>query len=66
MPRKAREPLDPRGREIRFYKGDWERLSEMLAPKKITPSEYLREMVARKLRAIEEQVPRTAVEEIEL
>lgn len=66
MPRKAREPLDPRGREIRFYDGDWERLTDILAPKKITPSEFIREMVARKIRAVEDALPRAEIEDIEI
>lgn len=66
MPKKSREPLDPKGREIRFYSGDWERLTDILAAKKITPSEFIREMVKRKIRQVESVVPREMVEEIEV
>lgn len=62
MPRKAREALDPKGREIRFYSGDWDRLSEILAPRKISPSEFIREMVNRKIREVENALPRKEFE----
>lgn len=55
MSRKLKRPLDPAGREIRFFEGDWERLREILAPKKVTPSEFIREMVYRKIRQIDEK-----------
>lgn len=53
MPKKSKRPLDPIGREIRFFVGDWDRLTEILAARRITPSEFLREYVHRKLRQIE-------------
>lgn len=64
MPRKSSRPLDPIGREIRFYAGDWDRLTELLAARKLTPSYFLREFVHRKLRQID-SLP-TQTEEIEV
>lgn len=45
MPKAPKFPLDPDGREFRPYKGDWERLAILLAPTKVKPSEFIREMV---------------------
>lgn len=59
MSRKLKRPLDPIGREIRFFEGDWERLREILAPRKVTPSEFIREMVYRKIRQIDEKAQLT-------
>lgn len=47
MPRKNRRPLDPRGREVLFYSGDWDRLAEILAPRRIKPGTFIRAMVAK-------------------
>jgi hypothetical protein len=54
MPRKSKFPLDPIGREILPYRGEWERLAEILAPKKIRPSTFLREVIHRTIRRAEE------------
>lgn len=64
MPRKARLPLDPVARRLFFFAGDWERLTEILAARRLTPSEFLREYVHRKLRQIESLPKRE--EEIEV
>lgn len=55
MSRKLKRPLDATPHEIRFFEGDWDRLREILAAKKVTPTEFIREMVYRKLRQIEEK-----------
>lgn len=55
MPRRSREPLDPRGREIQPYRGDWERLEEILKPRKIKPGTFIREMIRRTIRQVEDR-----------
>lgn len=42
-------------REMLFYKGEWERLREILAPRKLSPTEFVRELVHKKLRQIEDR-----------
>ena len=62
MARRARSPLETKGREIRFFTGDWDRLAEILAPLKVTPSEYIRELVRKKIKGIEERVNQKTME----
>jgi hypothetical protein len=54
MPKRSRQPLEIRGREVRLYKGDWDRLEEILAPHRLKPSAFIRELVSKKIRQIEE------------
>jgi len=55
MPKRSREPLELKGREIRFYQGDWDELASILAPVKLTPSAFIREMTRKHIRAIQAQ-----------
>lgn len=66
MPRKSETPLDPRGREVQLYRGDWDRLKDILAPKGISPSAYIRELVRLKLRKIESQAAPMEETDVEL
>jgi hypothetical protein len=45
--RRSRLPTECR----KFYpfKGDWERLAEILAPTKVTPTEFMRELLRRQI-----------------
>lgn len=63
MSRRSRFPLDPKGREVQFYRGDWDRLTEILAPRKIKPGTFIREMVSKVIRNAEESV-NTAAQKI--
>lgn len=47
MARRSRRPLNPKGREVLFFQGDWERLTEILAPRRIKPGTFIRAMVAK-------------------
>lgn len=47
--KKSPRKLDPRGREFQPYLGDWERLTELLAPKRIKPGTFVREMISKVL-----------------
>jgi hypothetical protein len=51
MARKAEEPIEKK--KIGLFEGDFERLAEILAPKKVTPSVFIRHLVRRKLRQLE-------------
>jgi hypothetical protein len=62
MGKRARSPLENKGREIRFYHGDWDRFTEILAPLKLTPSEVIRDMVRKKIKSIDERVNQKATE----
>lgn len=52
MPKRAREGL--RRQELNLYDGDYEELRTILAPKKISPGEYIRELVRRQIRFIQD------------
>ena len=43
MTRRAEEPLERR--DIQLYKGDWLLLQEILAPAKVSPTEFIRKLV---------------------
>ena len=51
MGRRAEEPLEKK--DIILFKGDWEALRVILAPRKITPTVFIRALVRKKLREIE-------------
>lgn len=57
MPKKSR--IDLERREMLFFKGDWERLNEILRPKKISPTHFIRELVHKKLRQIDDRASQT-------
>ena len=56
MAKRSREPLEQGRREIRFFRGDWNRLSEILAPFRIANATFVRELLRKQLRQIEEHV----------
>lgn len=56
MPAKSEIPLDKRGREIRFYQGDWERLADILVARGATPSQLIREFVHRTVRRLDTEI----------
>lgn len=51
MARKEDEPLERK--KINLYQGDWERLSEILTTKRISPTFFIRRLVRRTLLSIE-------------
>lgn len=51
MGRRAEEPLEKK--DIILFKGDWEALRNILAPRKVTPTVFIRALVRKKLREIE-------------
>lgn len=60
MAKRSREPLELGRREIRFFQGDWERLSEILSPFRIANATFIRELLRKQLRQIEEHVNASA------
>lgn len=52
MSLKERLPLEKR-KNLLLYVGDWERLERILAPSKISPTKFIRELVHRSLNRIE-------------
>lgn len=57
MPRKARIELERR--EMLFFKGDWNSLDLILRPRKISVTQFVRELVHKKLRQIEDRASQT-------
>ncbi|HUP79528.1 MAG TPA: hypothetical protein VM260_13335 [Pirellula sp.] len=53
MPKRSRIELERR--EMLFFKGDWARLDEILRPRKISPTQFIRELVHKKIRQIDDR-----------
>ena len=51
MGRKEDEPLEKK--KVNLYQGDWDRLSEILAARKISPTFFIRRLVRRTLLSIQ-------------
>lgn len=51
MGRKSEEPIEKK--KLALFVGDFERLGEILAPRNVTPSVFIRHLVRRKLRQLE-------------
>ena len=54
MGRRAEEPLEKK--DVILFQGDWDRLREILASAKITPTQFIRALVRKKIREIEARV----------
>lgn len=57
MPKKSR--IDLERRELLLFKGDWDRLDEILRPRKIAPTQFIRELIHKKLRQIDDRASQT-------
>lgn len=51
MGRKAEEPLEKK--DVSLFIGDWDRLAAVLAPRRISPTVFIRKLVRRTLTQIE-------------
>lgn len=58
MGRKSEEPLEKK--DVILFKGDWARLEEILRPRKIKPTVFIRKLVRQKLQEIEARLDLTS------
>lgn len=54
-----RERAKLKRQELNLFDGDFERLQDLLAPKKIAPGRFIRELVRRQIRIIEDKISLT-------
>lgn len=55
MPRRSDLPLDSKGFEIRFFKGDLDELRDILSKTSLKPTEFIRELLHKSIRRIKER-----------